>query len=81
MLQFAKELRLFNLGVCFLHKFLSTTRDIHRTQRRELRWQMVLLLYRPPLLCWSWCRPSPGTSVPETSACTTGPLAVVFALS
>lgn len=46
--QFAKEVRLFDLGEYFLDKFLSTTKDIHQAQRaqqrRELRWQLVLSL-------------------------------------
>jgi len=46
MVQFAKEMRLFNLGEYFLRKFLSTTEEIYQTQRqqqqRELRWQLVL---------------------------------------
>lgn len=46
IVQYAKEMRLFNLGEYFLGKFLSTTEDIYRTQRtqqrRELRWQVVL---------------------------------------
>jgi len=46
MVQFAKEMRLFNLGEYFLRKFLSTTEEIYQTQRHqqrgELRWQLVL---------------------------------------
>ncbi|HET8840262.1 MAG TPA: ABC transporter ATP-binding protein, partial [Ktedonobacteraceae bacterium] len=46
MVQFAKEMRLFNLGEYFLRKFVSTTEEIYQTQRdqqrRELRWQLVL---------------------------------------
>lgn len=46
MVQFAKEVRLFNLGDYFLRKFLSTTEEIYQTQRqqqrRELLWQLVL---------------------------------------
>lgn len=46
MVQFAKEMRLFNLGEYFLRKFLSTTEEIYQTQRhqqqRELRWQIAL---------------------------------------
>jgi ATP-binding cassette subfamily B protein len=44
----AKEVRLFRLGDYFLHKFVSTTQEIHcaqdRQQHRELRWQSALAL-------------------------------------
>lgn len=45
---FAKEVRLFNLGDYFLHNFIKITRAINRDQRiqqqRELRGQLVLSL-------------------------------------
>jgi ATP-binding cassette, subfamily B, bacterial len=46
MVEFAKEMRLFDLGEYFLRKFLSTTEEIYQTQRqqqqRELHWQLAL---------------------------------------
>lgn len=43
---FAKEVRLFNLKDYFLHRFLQTTRDVHKLHRqqqlREMKWQLGL---------------------------------------
>lgn len=48
LVQFAKEVRLFNLGDYFLQKFLSKTGEIYQTQRRQqkhaLSWQVILAL-------------------------------------
>ncbi|MGA7732926.1 MAG: ABC transporter ATP-binding protein [Chloroflexia bacterium] len=45
-LQYAKEIRLFNLTDYFMNMFLSTYKEIHglqrAQQRRELRWQAAL---------------------------------------
>lgn len=45
-INFAKEVRLFNLGDYFLQAFIQTTREIQQVQRaqqkRELRWQLPL---------------------------------------
>jgi ATP-binding cassette subfamily B protein len=45
---YAKEVRLFQLGDYFLQRFVTTTREIHQSQRtqqqRELRWQLVFAL-------------------------------------
>lgn len=47
-MNYAKEVRLFNLGEYFLRKFLAISQEIHlaqdRQQQSELRWQSLLSL-------------------------------------